>query len=135
MALKLALEHPDRLSGAMLLSGSSAALSSSDHALKNAASSAPAQHFMVAHGTNDSVVPLREGEAVRDLLVARGAQVDWHVLAGRTHFDVLAPECHFLENAIQWLVSRLDASSASAVSSAGSPAATDVPVGVYHSVQ
>lgn len=36
-----------------------------------------------SHGTQDPVLPLREGEALRDTLTAAGFSVDWHQFNGR----------------------------------------------------
>lgn len=36
-----------------------------------------------SHGTQDPVLPLREGEALRDALTAAGFSVDWHQFTGR----------------------------------------------------
>jgi phospholipase/carboxylesterase len=75
MALFTALREPERLAGVLALScylPLSAKLASEAHP---ASASVP---VFMAHGRFDPLVPMALGEGSRDLLRARGYEVDWH---------------------------------------------------------
>jgi phospholipase/carboxylesterase len=75
LALHTGLRQPERLAGVMALSSYlplATTLASEAHPA-NAATG-----VFMAHGTWDNVVPLALGERSRDLLQARGYDVEWH---------------------------------------------------------
>jgi phospholipase/carboxylesterase len=75
LALHTALREPERLAGVMALSSYlplAARLATEAHPA-NAATP-----VFMAHGTWDNVLPLALGERSRDLLLARGCDVEWH---------------------------------------------------------
>jgi phospholipase/carboxylesterase len=74
MALHTGLRHPERLAGIMALSCS---LPLAD---TMAAEASPANRdvpILMAHGTQDPLIPLARGVRARDLLRALGYRVDW----------------------------------------------------------
>jgi len=75
IALFAGLRHPERLAGILALS-TYLPLDSSLAAEAHPANAAVP--IFMAHGRFDPVVPLALGEHTRDLLVARGYDVDWH---------------------------------------------------------
>ncbi|MFW5695174.1 MAG: alpha/beta hydrolase, partial [Alkalispirochaeta sp.] len=46
-------------------------------------STAPLPKIFQSHGAQDPILPLEEGEALRDTLLRAGFAVDWHQFAGR----------------------------------------------------
>jgi phospholipase/carboxylesterase len=66
-SLSFALTHPGKIAGAALMSG--AVLTNLEQV---ASSDPPVTQFIVTHGTDDGVLPIVMGRAVRDLLQARG---------------------------------------------------------------
>lgn len=75
MTLMTALRYPERLGGAVGLSGylPLAATTSAERSAANA--SLP---IFLAHGTQDPIVALTRGTASRDALTALGHDVEWH---------------------------------------------------------
>jgi phospholipase/carboxylesterase len=75
MALFTALRHPEPLAGVLALS----TYVPLAHTLETEAHPANASvPVFMAHGTLDPIVPPALGEGARDLLRARGYEVDWH---------------------------------------------------------
>ncbi|MGQ3051718.1 MAG: alpha/beta hydrolase [Roseateles sp.] len=75
MALMTALRYPQRLGGAVGLSGYVPLTATT--AAERATANADLPIFM-AHGRQDGIVPLVRGTASRDALVALGHDVEWH---------------------------------------------------------
>ncbi|HUL94497.1 MAG TPA: dienelactone hydrolase family protein [Usitatibacter sp.] len=75
IALQAGLRHRERLAGIVALSTYLALEDSLDREASPANKATP---ILMAHGTQDPVVPLQLGEASREALVARGYRVDWH---------------------------------------------------------
>ena len=75
MALMTALRYPERLGGAVGLSGYLPLAATA--AAERAAGNADLPVFM-AHGTQDPIVPHARGTASRDALRAMGHAVEWH---------------------------------------------------------
>jgi phospholipase/carboxylesterase len=75
MALMTALRYPERLAGAVGLSGY-LPLAATTAAEQSAANSG--LPIFLAHGTQDPVVMLARGTTTRDQLTALGHQVEWH---------------------------------------------------------
>lgn len=75
MALMTALRYPERLAGAVGLSGylPLAATTAAERSAANAG-----LPIFLAHGTQDSVVTFARGAASRDALRALGNAVEWH---------------------------------------------------------
>jgi phospholipase/carboxylesterase len=78
MALQTGLRHPERLAGIMALSCSLPLA----HAVAAEASSANrSTPIFMAHGTQDTVVPIARGHRARDLLRELGYGIEWHEYA------------------------------------------------------
>lgn len=77
MALLTALFHPERLGGYMALSGFLPQFAGAN--LKNASPHTP--RLLIAHGSNDEIVPLFLGKAASQVLINAGYQVEWHEYA------------------------------------------------------
>ena len=75
MTLMTALRYPERLGGAVGMSGylPLASLAPAERSAANA--DLP---IFLAHGTYDPIVPLQRGQAARDLLAGLGHAVEWH---------------------------------------------------------
>jgi phospholipase/carboxylesterase len=74
MAYTVGLTHPEPLAGIMALSGFIPA-----PALIEAAATPFALPVFAGHGSHDDVVALARGEQARDIALARGHAVSWHV--------------------------------------------------------
>jgi phospholipase/carboxylesterase len=99
MALMTALRYPQRLAGAVGLSGyvPLAAMTGAERATPNA--DLP---IFMAHGSADPVVPMARGAASRDLLRQLGHEVQWHDYP--MPHSVCAEE---IEDLNAWLLKRL----------------------------
>jgi phospholipase/carboxylesterase len=75
IALQAALRHPDRLGGVIALS---TYLTLEGSLEAEAAAANRRTPILMAHGTQDPVVPLRLAEAARKALEDRGYPVEWH---------------------------------------------------------
>ncbi len=75
MALMTALRYPERLAGAVGLSGYLPLAGTTAAELAPANAQLP---IFMAHGTQDDVVPPARGAASRDALRALGHEVQWH---------------------------------------------------------
>jgi phospholipase/carboxylesterase len=86
LATELAL-HADRpFAGLAVLSGN---LLSEDRWTEAARSAGPSVHALLTHGKNDPLLPFEGAEALRDLLIDAGADVDW--LAHPGQHEIPAP--------------------------------------------
>lgn len=99
MALMTALRYPERLAGAVGLSGYMplAAVAGAERHAANA--DLP---IFLAHGTADPIVPVARGTASRDLLTQLGHPVEWHDYP--MQHSVCAPEIAHLN---AWLLKLL----------------------------
>ena len=99
MALMTALRYPERLGGAVGLSGylPLAAVTAAERAAANAG-----LPFFMAHGLADPVVPMARGAASRDALRALGHDVAWHEYP--MPHSVCAEE---IDDLNAWLLTRL----------------------------
>jgi phospholipase/carboxylesterase len=75
IALHTALRHPVALAGVIALSSYLPLSSRLDGEGHPANARTP---IFMGHGTEDDIVPLARGRQTRDLLLARGAAVEWH---------------------------------------------------------
>jgi phospholipase/carboxylesterase len=75
MALHTGLRYPQRLAGMLALSAYLPLAARFAQAAHPANAGTP---LMMAHGTRDPVIPIRLGEASRDLLQRLGYRVAWH---------------------------------------------------------
>ncbi len=75
IALHTALRHPVGLAGVVVLSSYLPLGSRLEEEAHPANAATP---VFMGHGTEDGVVPLRNGLQTRDLLLARGSPVEWH---------------------------------------------------------
>jgi phospholipase/carboxylesterase len=75
MSLQVGLRHPERLAGVICLSGY---LLLEDSLEKEASAANRLTPILMAHGTQDPVVPVRLAEASRASLERRGYRVQWH---------------------------------------------------------
>jgi phospholipase/carboxylesterase len=75
IALQAGLRHPARLAGIVALS---TYLTLEDSLEAEASPANRATPILMAHGTEDPVIPLRLAEKSREVLEARGYRVDWH---------------------------------------------------------
>ena len=75
IALQAGLRHPDRLAGIAALS---TYLTLEDSLAAEASAANRATPILMAHGTQDEVIPLRLAEASRNALQAKGYSVEWH---------------------------------------------------------
>ncbi len=75
MALQVGLRHAERLAGVVALSSY---LVLEDSLEKEAAAANRLTPILMAHGTEDPIIPLRLAEASRAALEARGYRVQWH---------------------------------------------------------
>ena len=75
IALQTALRHANRLAGVIVLSSYLPLESSLEAEASSANRSTP---IFMAHGTEDTVVPLRLAEVSRSALQTRGYEVEWH---------------------------------------------------------
>ncbi|HTY50596.1 MAG TPA: dienelactone hydrolase family protein [Steroidobacteraceae bacterium] len=87
MALFTATRHPRRLAGAVALSCYRLLAPSFDAERQAANRGLP---IFLAHGTEDTVIPLREGETTREVLRQAGYPVAWHTY--RMGHEVIAAE-------------------------------------------
>jgi phospholipase/carboxylesterase len=99
MALHTALRHPARLAGVLALSGYlplAPLLAGEQHA-----ANAQTPVFM-AHGTQDTVVPIAFAELSRQTLLALGHPVEWHAypMPHSTHPQELADIGAFLRRVL-----------------------------------
>ena len=75
IALQAGLRHREPLAGIVALS---TYLTLEESLATEAASANKAVPILMAHGTQDEIVPLRLAEASRSALQAKGYQVEWH---------------------------------------------------------
>jgi phospholipase/carboxylesterase len=75
IALHTGLRYPETLAGVMALS---CYLPCSDSFAAEASAANSKTPVLVAHGTQDAVVPYASGKNTRDLLVNAGYTVEWH---------------------------------------------------------
>ena len=75
IALQAGLRHPEPLAGIVALS---TYLTLEESLGAEAAAANKAVPILMAHGTQDEVVPLRLAEASRSALQAKGYEVEWH---------------------------------------------------------
>jgi phospholipase/carboxylesterase len=75
IALQAGLRHANRLGGIVVLSSYLPLEESLD---AEAASANRATPILMAHGTDDPVIPIRLAELSRDALQRRGYEVEWH---------------------------------------------------------
>jgi phospholipase/carboxylesterase len=75
IALQAGLRHANRLAGVIALS---TYLPLEDSLEAEAASANRSTPILMAHGTQDTIVPLRLAELSRSALQARGYEVEWH---------------------------------------------------------
>ena len=75
MALQVGLRHADRLAGIVALS---AYLVLEDSLEAEAAAANRLTPILMAHGSDDPIVPIQLAEASRDVLKKRGYRVEWH---------------------------------------------------------
>ena len=75
MALQVGLRHADRLAGIVALSSY---LVLEDSLEAEAAAANRLTPILMAHGSDDPIVPIRLAEASRDILKMRGYRVEWH---------------------------------------------------------
>ncbi len=101
MTLMTGLRYPERLAGLAGLSGY-VPLAHTTAAQRHAANQTTP--IFLAHGRNDTVVPLMRGEASRDLLQSLNYDVEWHSYA--MQHSVCAEEVSDLN---RWLVRVLSA--------------------------
>jgi phospholipase/carboxylesterase len=78
MSLYTGLRYPEPLAGILCLSGY---LPLAQDLPAEAHSANAAVPILMAHGWQDSVIPLRFAEASREILRGLGYQVEWHVYA------------------------------------------------------
>jgi phospholipase/carboxylesterase len=75
IALQTALRHAEKLAGVVALSTYLTLEDSLEAEASGANKSTP---ILMAHGTQDEMIPVRLAEASRDKLKARGYDVEWH---------------------------------------------------------
>jgi len=75
IALQAGLRHPDRLAGIAALS---TYLTLEESLAAEGSAANRATPILMAHGTQDEVIPLRLAEASRSALQAKGYSVEWH---------------------------------------------------------
>jgi phospholipase/carboxylesterase len=93
LATELAV-HTDRpFAGIVVLSGN---LLSEDRWCEALGRTGPSIHALVTHGTRDPLLPFEGAEALRDLLVAGGADVDW--LAHEGQHAIPPPALHAFQS-------------------------------------
>ena len=74
IALFQGLRHPERLAGILALS---TYLPIPDILMSEASGHTAGLSVFMGHGTQDPIVPLQLGEQTREILVARGLEVEW----------------------------------------------------------
>ena len=89
MSLGVALDRPDLIDGGLLMSG---------HPWPSVAEGLTALPFLVQHGVRDDVLPVESGRQVRDVLVGRGAEVDYREYPMGHEVSMAS-----LQDAIAWL--------------------------------
>jgi phospholipase/carboxylesterase len=75
IALQTALRHREKLAGVVALS---TYLTLDDSLDAEGAAANKATPILMAHGTQDEMIPIRLAESSRDKLKAKGYDVDWH---------------------------------------------------------
>ena len=75
IALQVGLRHPEPLAGIVALSSY---LTLEESLAAEASAANKATPILMAHGTQDEIVPLRLAEASRSALQAKGYDVEWH---------------------------------------------------------
>jgi phospholipase/carboxylesterase len=75
MALHVGLRHPERLAGVIALS---CFLPLAGTVAGEASAANRETPFLMAHGTQDPLIPVARGRQARDLLLSLGYQVQWH---------------------------------------------------------
>ena len=80
LTTEIALHAERPFAGLVVLSGT---LLSEDRWAEAARRTGPSIHALVTHGRNDPLLPFEGAEALRDLLVGAGADVDWLAHGGQ----------------------------------------------------
>ncbi len=107
MALHVGLRHPERLAGVIALS---CFLPLADRVAAEASPDNRATPILMAHGTQDPLIPVTRGRQARDLLTRLGYQVAWHEYP--MPHAVCADEIALIG---RWAAARLSSGSAQAV--------------------
>ncbi len=82
MALHTGLRYPEKLAGIM---GISTYLPVADHLATEKHSANDATSILIAHGTEDAVLPLSYAESTKEYLSNLNYHIDWHIYPGLEH--------------------------------------------------